>query len=177
MTALNSNNAADEPESNVQQFAAAANAKNKSKIAGAAIKVGMVYRFAWRTCLGAAISAEQAAVGWAKNMAEKGAEFETKAKSGAQEKLQNSPIRNKAQEKIADLETMIDKGVNRSLNFIGVPTKKDINTLTHLIQDMADAINELAEETLKSPSKAKRSSTGTSSSKSSSSATASRESA
>jgi predicted HicB family RNase H-like nuclease len=113
--------------------------------------VSSASKFAWHTCLGSAVVLEEKVVNLSYKMAEKGSEFEkqTKGKLDSRKTRLSSAsagFKAKAQEKIVDVEQVIDKGVNRSLHMIGVPSRKDMNQLTNLMQDMADSISDLASQ-------------------------------
>jgi hypothetical protein len=111
--------------------------------------VSNLSKFAWHTCLGTAVSLEEKVVSFSYEMAQKGSDFEkqTKEKLGSRKTRLSSTsaeLKAKAKEKIVDVEHVIDNGVNKSLHMIGVPSRKDMNQLTNLMQDMADSISDLA---------------------------------
>mgnify|MGYP000329475389 CR=1 FL=1 len=107
--------------------------------------------FTWHTCLGSALTLEEKVVSLTNKMAQKGSEFEiqTKGKLGSRKNRLSSAgykLKAKAQEKIVGVEKVIDNGVNRSLNMMGVPNRREMSQLTHLMQDMADSISDLASQ-------------------------------
>ncbi|NIB39647.1 phasin family protein [Pseudomaricurvus alkylphenolicus] len=114
-------------------------------------QVGNAYKFAWHTCLGAAVTAEEKITEFAREMAEKGAKVEFNPPRRILERREkltsaSEDIKHKAQERIEDVEHMIDEGVNRSLHFMGVPSRKDMDEMTSLMKDMADSITELSSQ-------------------------------
>jgi len=109
--------------------------------------VNVASRFTWHTCLGSALALEEKVVSLTHQMAQKGSEFEIQTK-GNKNRLSNAghKLKAKAQEKIVDVEKVIDNGVNRSLHMMGVPNRREMSQLTHLMQDMADSISDLASQ-------------------------------
>ncbi|WP_439134384.1 phasin family protein [Pseudomaricurvus sp.] len=116
-------------------------------------RVGNFYKYAWYTALGSALTLEESVSGFGKKMAEKGEKVELKAKTKITKKFDvrktkitsaSEDIKSKAQGKMDDVEHIIDKGVNKSLHFIGVPSRKDMDQMTMLMKDMADSITELS---------------------------------
>jgi len=116
--------------------------------------VGSVYKFAWNTCLGTAVTVEEKVVDFGKKMAVKGASVEIKSSiisrrldvPKAKISHASAELKYKAQEKIINVEHALDKGVNRSLHFMGVPSRKDMDQMTSLMKDMADSITELSSQ-------------------------------
>ncbi|GAB3112863.1 phasin family protein [Aestuariicella hydrocarbonica] len=132
--------------------------------------VGSFYKYAWYTALGSALTLEENVAEFSKKMAAKGEKVELKAKTKITQKFDfpkakltsaSEDIKSKAHEKMEDVEQIIDKGVNRSLHFIGVPSRKDMDQMTMLMKDMADSITELStqlqEKKATSASRAKKS--------------------
>ncbi|MBU3068429.1 phasin family protein [Aestuariicella sp. G3-2] len=118
-------------------------------------RVGNFYKYAWYTALGSALTLEENVSEFGKKMAAKGEKVELKAKTKITKKFDvrktkitsaGEDIKSKAQEKIEDVEQIIDKGVNKSLHFIGVPSRKDMDQMTMLMKDMADSITELSSQ-------------------------------
>jgi len=108
-------------------------------------------KFTWHTCLGSALVLEEKVVSLTHKMAQKGSEFEKQTKGkldGRKTRLSSAgyKLKAKAQEKIVDVEKVIDNGVNRSLHMMGVPNRREMSQLTHLMQDMADSISDLASQ-------------------------------
>jgi polyhydroxyalkanoate synthesis regulator phasin len=144
---------------NVQQISdAAASAANaagreaKSQAANALISLRKSARFAWHTWLGATITAEEFAVNATKGFAERGAEFDRRAREKLTKRVDKATkstegLRKQARQGLTNVENLIDRGANRSLHFFGVPTRSDVNQLTDLIQELAESVNELAEKT------------------------------
>ncbi len=139
--------------------------KLSKKVTGAITKVGGVYKYAWFTCLGTAMTMEEKLTGFSKDMegklvdfgkkmADKGAKTKIASPSAMLVKKLDAPkaklesakaeIKTKAQTKITDVEEVFDKGVNKSLHFIGVPSRKDMDQMTMLMKDMAESIAELS---------------------------------
>ncbi|MYM63628.1 phasin family protein [Pseudomaricurvus sp. HS19] len=139
------------------------------KVTGAITKVGGAYKYAWFTCLGTAMTMEEKLTGlgkdvegklvdFSKKMADKGAKAKMASPSAMLVKKLDAPkaklesklesakaeIKTKAQTKITDVEEVFDKGVNKSLHFIGVPSRKDMDQMTMLMKDMAESIAELS---------------------------------
>lgn len=132
-------------------------ATSGSKIVKTFKGAASVARFSWHAWLGAALTVEEKASSMLTDFAKKGDEFEDKTFKKVSTKLkktkgdvteqiveQTSGIRLIAQNKMSDVETIFDKGVNRSLHMLGVPTKHDVRELTSLMKDMSDAINDLS---------------------------------
>lgn len=118
-------------------------------------RVGNFYKYAWYTALGSALTLEENVSEFSKKMASKGEKVELKAKSKITKKFDvrktkltsaSEDIKSKAQGKMDDVEQIFDKGVNKSLHFIGVPSRKDMDQMTMLMKDMADSINELSSQ-------------------------------
>lgn len=128
--------------------------KRKSRIVKAITGVGSAYKFAWYGCLGAAVTAEERLVDFSKRMAVKGASVDLKPSlisrtfdtPKAKITHASSELKYRAQEKITDVEQALDEGVNRSLHFIGVPSRKDMDQMTCLMKDMADSITEISSQ-------------------------------
>ena len=140
-----------------QETAAApemADVTQPSRVAKVISGVGSAYKFAWYTCLGTALTMEEKVVDFGKKMAAKGAETDLKANlisnrlEAPKAKLNSAKaeLKMKAQEKIAGVEHALDEGVNRSLHFVGVPSRKDMDQMTSLMKDMADSITELSSQ-------------------------------
>ncbi len=116
--------------------------------------VGSAYKFAWYTCLGTALTLEETVTGFSKKMAAKGSGHDfspamlTRRFEAPKAKIDHAraEFRSKAQKKIVGVEHALDEGVNRSLHFIGVPSRKDMNQMTSLMQDMAESITELSSQ-------------------------------
>lgn len=109
-------------------------------------------KFVWHTALGSAATAEENLVSFSKAMATKGAEVESKAKSQLSSKF--GSVKDKAEkrkeslsalskDKIASVEKILNKGVNKSLHAVGVPTKTDMDKLAGLMGEMSKSIEEL----------------------------------
>jgi len=126
--------------------------KKPSRIVKVISGVGSAYKFAWYACLGAALTVEESVTDFSKKMAVKGAGVDlkpaliTKRFEAPKAKIDHAraEFKSKAQEKIVGVEHALDEGVNRSLHFIGVPSRKDMNQMTSLMQDMAESITELS---------------------------------
>ncbi|MAZ89016.1 MAG: hypothetical protein CL693_15420 [Cellvibrionaceae bacterium] len=126
--------------------------KKSSRIVKVISGVGSAYKFAWYTCLGTALTVEETVTDFSKKMAVKGAGVDlkptllTKRFEAPKAKIDHAraEFKSKAQEKIVGVEHALDEGVNRSLHFIGVPSRKDMNQMTSLMQDMAESITELS---------------------------------
>ncbi len=117
--------------------------------------VGMFYKYAWYTCLGTAMTVEENVVEFGKKMADKGESVEASAIKKITSKFDTrktklisvtDDFKSKAQEKVDDVEEILDKGVNKSLHFIGVPSRKDMDQMTSLMKDMAESITELSSQ-------------------------------
>lgn len=115
--------------------------------------VGTFYKTAWYTALGSAVTLEENISDFRKKMTAKGQRVDLKEKSVLVRRLNHrkmklvsvgEDIKSKAQDKIEDVEEILDRGVNRSLHFIGVPSRKDLDQMTLLMKDMADSISELS---------------------------------
>ncbi|MGH1374200.1 MAG: phasin family protein [Cellvibrionaceae bacterium] len=128
--------------------------KKSSRIVKVISGVGSAYKFAWYTCLGTALTVEETVTDFSKKMAVKGAGVDlkpsliTKRFEAPKAKIDHAraEFKSKAQEKIVGVEHALDEGVNRSLHFIGVPSRKDMNQMTSLMQDMAESITELSSQ-------------------------------
>mgnify|MGYP003683631627 CR=1 FL=1 len=128
--------------------------KRRSRVVKAISGVGSAYKFAWYSCLGTAVTVEERLVDFSKKMAVKGASVDIKPSiisrtfDAPKAKITHasSELKYKAQEKITDVEQALDEGVNRSLHFIGVPSRKDMDQMTCLMKDMADSITELSSQ-------------------------------
>ena len=150
--------------------------KFSEKVTGAITKVGGMYKYAWFTCLGTALTMEEKftdfskdvegkLVDFGKKMADKGSKAKMASPSAMLVKKLDAPkaklvakldapkaklesakaeIKTKAQTKITDVEEVFDKSVNKSLHFIGVPSRKDMDQMTMLMKDMAESIAELS---------------------------------
>lgn len=137
---------------NVKHIAGEAAEKQKAIAAKAMVTLSESTKFVWRAWLGTAVTIEQRITKAAVDMAKRGQEFESKAKVEAvkrkdQAKESTAKMKQKAEARIDDVEQIIDRGVSRSLNFLGVPTRQDMNRLTLMVQDVAESINELAGKT------------------------------
>jgi Poly(hydroxyalcanoate) granule associated protein (phasin) len=128
--------------------------KKGSRLIAAIKGVGTVYKFTWYTCLGTVITAEEKVTDFGKKMAARGATVDVKP-SVISKRLDtpkakishaSAELKFKAQEKITGVEQALDEGVNRSLHFMGVPSRKDMDQMTSLIKDMADSISELSSQ-------------------------------
>ena len=120
-------------------------------------------KFMWHAWLGSAATAEENVVSLAKAMAVKGLEVESKAKAEMAEKVgkvKTTSIKTKAKltglskDKMETVEKFINKGLNKSLHAVGVPTRGDMDKLALLMTDMSKSIEEL---TAISDGKSKRS--------------------
>ncbi len=109
--------------------------------------------FAWHAYLGAAMSAEESAVGFVKSMANKGAEVDSKARAGLSKKLESVTAKTKSKkaefitlskDKVVSLEKFIGAKFKRSLTVAGVPTASDIEQLNDVMTEMSKAIEELS---------------------------------
>lgn len=131
-----------------------AEVKQPGRVAKVISGVGSAYKFAWYTCIGTALMVEEKVVDFSKKMAAKGAETDLKTTlissrlDAPKAKLNKAKaeLKLKAQEKVADVEHALDEGVNRSLHFVGVPSRKDMDQMTSLMKDMADSITELSSQ-------------------------------
>ncbi len=108
--------------------------------------------FMWHAWLGSAATAEENVVSLAKAMAVKGMEVESKAKAEMSEKVgkvKSTSTKTKAKltgiskEKMDTVEKYINKGLNKSLHAVGVPTRGDMDKLALLMTDMSKSIEEL----------------------------------
>lgn len=129
--------------------------KRPSRVLKVITGVGEAYKFAWYTCLGTAVTVEEKVAVFGKKMADKGSQIDLKSQFGISSKLEapkaklttaREELKTKAHETIVDVEQALDKGVNRSLHFIGVPSRKDMDQMTSLMKDMADSITELSSQ-------------------------------
>ena len=147
------------PPDNVQQIsdaavnaASAAGREARSLIGDALLTLQKGARFSWHTWLGAAIKAEELAVNTGKSFAQRGADFEKQAKKKINRQFDKANkstegLRKRARKRMADIESMVERGTDRSLHFLRVPTRGDVDQLTSLIQELADSVNELADKT------------------------------
>lgn len=142
---------ANEPTaSNVQPIGSVENTVRYSKnIAAKSLStVANSYRFMWRAWLGTAVTSQEAATSFAKNMAKKGEETEEKAKGKLNETVgevrsSSRKLRDNALARIDALEERVGRGMSRSLHFMGVPTRGDVDRLALLMADMSESIEEL----------------------------------
>jgi len=122
-----------------------------SRIGKVIAGVNSASRFTWHTCLGSVLALEEKVVSLSNQMAQKGSDFENKTKGklgGRKNRLSSAgyKLKAKAQEKFVGVEKVIDNGVNRSLHMKGVPNRREMSQITHLMQDMADSISDLASQ-------------------------------
>ncbi len=149
--------------------------KVPSRVSKVISGVGGAYKFAWYTWLGTAVTAEEklkslgkGVASSSKKMAAKGRGVKITAPKTAIMKQLDAPkaklttmkadLTTKAQGRISHVEDALDKGVNKSLHFVGVPSRKDMDQMTSLMKDMADSITELSEKLQESKPPATRSS-------------------
>jgi len=154
---------------NVQQISdaakSAANAAGreaKSLLGDAMVGLKQTARFTWHTYLGAIITAEEFAVNTTKSFARRGSDFEGQAKEKIAKQVKKANkstenLRKQARQRIAEVENFIERGTDRSLHMLRVPTRGDMDQLTSLIEDLADSVNELAEKSGSPSSKANHS--------------------
>lgn len=142
---------ANEPSAgNVQPIGSVGNTVKYSRnIAAKSLSaVASSYRFMWRAWLGTAVTSQEAATTFARNMAKKGEETEEKAKDKLSETVgevrsSSRKLRDNALSRIDALEDRVGRGMSRSLHFIGVPTRGDVDKLALLMADMSESIEEL----------------------------------
>lgn len=123
--------------------------------------VANTYKFAWRAWLGTAVTGQQTATSFARDMAKKGEETETLARKKindgyAEAKSASVRLREQAKTRIDVLEDKVGKGMGRSLHFMGVPTREDVDRLALLMAEMSESIDELTSMKEQQQSKAKR---------------------
>jgi poly(hydroxyalkanoate) granule-associated protein len=105
-------------------------------------------RFMWRAWLGTAVAGQESATHFAQNMAKKGEETEQQAREKLHEKVSEArfatmKLRDKARARMDILEERVGKRMCRSLHFMGVPTRGDVDKLALLMADMSESIDEL----------------------------------
>ncbi|MEX1033008.1 MAG: phasin family protein [Cellvibrionaceae bacterium] len=134
---------------NVQSIAHTPEGKRPSIFAKAAGILRTGTRFAWHVGLGTAVSLEEKTLEITRDLAQKGESFEAKAKAGLRERatLSATKARDRAHARVAELETAMDSGVNRSLHLIGVPSRRDIVQLEQLLEEMSVTLAELTRQT------------------------------
>lgn len=121
--------------------------------------VGNSYKFMWHAWLGTAVTSQQTATSFAQDMAKKGEQTEKQARAQLDRRLKEAKsasarLREKARARIDTLESKVGSNMSRSLHFMGVPTRSDVDKLALLMADMSESIDELT--TMKQQSKAKR---------------------
>ncbi len=145
--------------------------KGKQKAGKVISGVGKVYKYAWYTCLGSALTVEENLLSVGKKMAAKGEKVSSKNRKKIISTLDlrknkvihaREDIKVRAHEKMEGVENIIDKGVNRSLHFIGVPSRNDMDQMTSLMKDMADSITELTSQLQENTKKSASTSSGAS---------------
>lgn len=67
---------------------------------------------------------------------------ETLAEQGGSART-NSSVRAKAVDRIHDLEKRLDSGVNNTLHFIGVPSRKDFEQLESMVNELTHSFGDL----------------------------------
>lgn len=153
-------NSGSQSVDNVQQISdaavAAANAASreaKSIVGNSFLALKNSAAFAWHTWLGAAVVAEEFAVKQVKGFANRGEKFEGQARKKLSQQVDKAAsstegLRKQARKRLTDMEGLLERGTNRSLHFLRVPTRNDVDKLTDLIQELTDSVNDLAEKTV-----------------------------
>lgn len=140
----------DVPTSNVQPISSVTGTMEYSKnVAAKSLStVANSYKFAWHTWLGTAVTTQETATRFAQNMAKKGEESEKHARERLNERLQEAKsrsmkLRDRARARMDVLEERVGRSMGRSLHFMGVPTRGDVDKLALLMADMSESIDEL----------------------------------
>lgn len=147
----NESPASEAPASKVQPISSVGNTMKYSKnmAAKSLSTLASSYKFVWHAWLGTAVSSQKAATSFAKGMAKKGEETEDRARKQLKERARDvrsasRRMRDEALSRIDALEGRIGRGMSRSLHFVGVPTRGDVDRLALLMADMSESIEELA---------------------------------
>ncbi|MEX1032617.1 MAG: phasin family protein [Cellvibrionaceae bacterium] len=105
-------------------------------------------KFVWHAWLGTAVTGQETATSFAQDMAKKGEQVEERARKRINERINEAKsksvqLRDKAKARIDVLEDRVGSSMSRSLHFMGVPTRSDVDRLALLMADMSESLDEL----------------------------------
>ncbi len=140
----------ENPISNVQPISSMTGTVEYSKnmAAKSLSTVANSYKFMWHAWLGTAVTSQEVATSFAQDMAKKGEQTEKQARANLDSKFQeaksaSASLRDRARARIDTLESKVGANMGRSLHFMGVPTRSDVDRLALLMADMSESIDEL----------------------------------
>lgn len=149
--------------SNVQPIKAANETLGRSRqLASRSVKaVTSSYRFMWHAWLGTAVTSQETATKFVVDMAKRGEDAEEKARARLNEtykeaKSASERMKHDAAARVDKLEARVGKTMGRSLRFMGVPSRTDMDRLTLLMADMSESIEELTALKDQQPNKTTR---------------------
>lgn len=121
---------------------------SKNMAAKSLSTVANSYKFVWHAWLGTAVTSQETATKFAQTMAKRGEETEKQAMARVSQRLDEArsasmKLRDSARNRIDVIEEKVGSNMGRSLHFMGVPTRGDVDKLALLMADMSESLDEL----------------------------------
>lgn len=134
-------------------------------------RIGDTVMTAWCAGLGAAVITERTAMQTFEKMVKEGQGLRKQARKRVDKRVdsvkdQAEGVRLRAVDRLHDIEERIDNGFSSTLQRFGVPTRKDFEELSRLVNELSCSVDNLAQQ-LGEKGSSKRSRTGSSPAKSS----------